>query len=272
MRDVIWKSVLTARPALKCAEAEYIRQRRARVGPTQHFPDFETSQTRRIILAARLRPDCSIMGDRARDFAHASQFQPEEIIVTTIVVVKKDGYAVIAGDTLTTFGSTRLGSVHDAAPEKLLKHGDTFFGIAGSAAHQLVLESLLKRHPEFTFHGREEIYESFRKIHPLLKDEAFLNPKEEEDDAYESSQLTSLVANASGIFGVYSMREVFEFERFWSIGSGRDFALGAMYAVFDGAKTAQEIAKIGVLAGAEYDTGTGLPMNVAKVKLNVKKR
>jgi ATP-dependent HslUV protease, peptidase subunit HslV len=192
--------------------------------------------------------------------------------MTTIVVVKKDGQVVIAGDTLTTFGSTRLASVHDAAPEKLLKHGNTYFGIAGSAAHQLVLESLLKKHPEFTFNGREEIYESFRKIHPILKEEAFLNPKEEEDDPYESSQLTALVANASGIFGVYSMREVFEFDKFWSIGSGRDFALGAMFAVWKGRKSAEDIARIGVLAGAEYDTGTGLPMNVASVKLNGKAR
>jgi len=192
--------------------------------------------------------------------------------MTTIVVVKKDGQVVIAGDTLTTFGSTRLASVHDAAPEKLLKHGNTYFGIAGSAAHQLVLESLLKKHPEFSFNGREEIYESFRKIHPILKEEAFLNPKEEEDDPYESSQLTALVANASGIFGVYSMREVFEFDKFWSIGSGRDFALGAMFAVWKGRKTAEDIARIGVLAGAEYDTGTGLPMNVASVKLNGKAR
>ncbi len=196
--------------------------------------------------------------------------------MTTIVVVKKDGVAVIAGDTLTTFGSTRLGSAHDAAPEKLLKHGDTYFGIAGSAAHQLVLESLLKRHPEFKFHGREEIYESFRKIHPLLKDEAFLNTKEDDDDAYESSQLTALVVNPSGIFGVYSMREVFEFDRFWAIGSGRDFALGAMYAAYDQAdktkgaskqKAAESIARLGVNAGAEYDTGTALPMNIATVKL-----
>ena len=192
--------------------------------------------------------------------------------MTTIVVVKKDGHAVIAGDTLTTFGSTRLASVHDAAPEKLLKHGDSYFGIAGSAAHQLVLESLLKKHPEFKFHGREDIYESFRKIHPILKEEAFLNPKEEEDDPYESSQLTALVVNASGIFGVYSMREVFEFDKFWSIGSGRDFALGAMFTVYKGRKSAEDIARIGVLAGAEYDTGTGLPMNIATVKLGVKAR
>ena len=196
----------------------------------------------------------------------------EGIAMTTIVVVKKDGHVVIAGDTLTTFGSTRLASVHDAAPEKLLKHGNSYFGIAGSAAHQLVLESLLKKHPEFSFNGREEIYESFRKIHPILKDEAFLNPKEEDDDPYESSQLTALVANPSGIFGVYSMREVFEFDKFWSIGSGRDFALGAMFSVWKNRKSAEDIARIGVLAGAEYDTGTGLPMNIATVKLNAKSR
>ena len=35
-----------------------------------------------------------------------------------------------------------------------------------------------------------------------------------------------MIANPSGIFAVYSMREVFEFDRFWAIGSGRDFALG----------------------------------------------
>ena len=192
--------------------------------------------------------------------------------MTTIVVVKKGGVAVIAGDTLTTFGCTRLASVHDAAPEKLLKHGDSYFGIAGSAAHQLVLETLLKKHPEFKFNGREAIYESFRAIHPILKEEAFLNPKEEEDDPYESSQLTALVVNASGIYGVYSMREVFEFDKFWSIGSGRDFALGAMYAIYNGRKSAEEIARMGVLAGAEYDTGTGLPMNIATVKLSGKVR
>lgn len=190
--------------------------------------------------------------------------------MTTIVVVMKDGHAAIAGDTLTTFGSTRLGSAHDAAPEKILKHEGTYFGIAGSAAHQMVLESILKNHEkakDFRFNGRHEIYESFRKMHPILKEDAYLNPKEEDDDPYESSQMTALVANASGIYGVYSMREVFAYDRFWAIGSGRDFALGAMWAVYDSKKSAREIAAIGVKAGAAYDTGTDLPMNIATVKL-----
>lgn len=191
--------------------------------------------------------------------------------MTTIVVVKKGGSVVIAGDSLTTFGGTRLAATHDAAPDKILKHGNTYFGVAGSAAHQLVLENILQRNPDFNFMGRAEIFESFRKIHPILKEEAFLNPKEEEDDPYESSQLTTLIVNSSGIFGVYSMREVFEFERFWSIGSGRDFALGAMHMIYDTKKSADEIAHAGVLAGAEFDTGTALPMTSYSARLKTRR-
>ena len=101
----------------------------------------------------------------------------------------------------------------------------------------------------------------------MLKDEAFLNPKEEDDDPYESSQMTVMIANPSGIFAVYSMREVFEFDRFWAIGSGRDFALGAMFALYPKTKSASAIAEAGVVAGAEFDTGTATPVLLHEVRL-----
>lgn len=187
--------------------------------------------------------------------------------MTTIVVVRKGDRAVIAADSLTTFGTTRLAPVYDRSPHKVAAYRDSFIGVAGSAAHQLVLENLLERNPNLDFHGKAAIYETFRKLHPVLKDEAFLNPKEEDDDPYESSQMTVMIANPSGIFAVYSMREVFEFDRFWAIGSGRDFALGAMYTVYAKAKSTAAIAEAGVLAGAEFDTGTALPMQLHEVAL-----
>ena len=187
--------------------------------------------------------------------------------MTTIVVVRKAGTAVIAADSLTTFGTTRLAPSYDRHPHKVTKYGDSFIGVAGSAAHQLVLENLLARTAGLDFHGKAAIYESFRKLHPVLKDEAFLNPKEEEDDPYESSQMTVMVANPGGIFAVYSMREVFEFDRFWAIGSGRDFALGAMYTIYAKTKGAAAIARAGVTAGAEFDTGTSTPITLHEVKL-----
>ena len=188
--------------------------------------------------------------------------------MTTIVVVRKGGTAVIAADTLTTFGTTRLAPAYDRHPEKITAYGDSFLGVAGSAAHQLVIENVLARTPNLDFHGKAAIYESFRRIHPVLKEEAFLNPKEEEDDPYESSQMTVMIANPSGIFAVYSMREVFEFDRFWAIGSGRDFALGAMYVVYRSEAKSAAVAQAGIHAGAEFDTGTSEPINLHEVKLD----
>ena len=187
--------------------------------------------------------------------------------MTTIVVVRKGDTAVIAADSLTTFGTTRLAPGYDRHPEKIAAYGDSFLGVAGSAAHQLVVENLLARTKNLDFHGKAAIYESFRRLHPLLKDEAFLNPKEEEDDPYESSQMTVMIANPSGIFAVYSMREVFEFDRFWAIGSGRDFALGAMYVLYDKTRSAAAVAEAAVTAGAEFDTGTSTPITLHEVKL-----
>jgi ATP-dependent protease HslVU (ClpYQ) peptidase subunit len=187
--------------------------------------------------------------------------------MTTIVVVRKGDTAVIAADTLTTFGTTRLAPSYDRHPQKITKYGDSYIGVAGSAAHQLVLENLLERTANLDFRGKGAIYESFRRLHPVLKDEAFLNPKEEEDDPYESSQMTVMVANPTGIYAVYSMREVFEFDRFWAIGSGRDFALGAMYTLYPKAKSAASVAEAGVLAGAEFDTGTSTPITLHEVRV-----
>lgn len=179
--------------------------------------------------------------------------------MTTIVAVKKDGVISIAADSQSTFGDTRLAALDDARWNKIFQHGDSYFAICGSAAHDLVLQSALKKLKKLDFSNRAAIFESFRKLHGKLKDDFFLKTDEEEDDAYESSQMTVLIANANGIFGVYSLREVYEFERFWAIGSGRDYAIGAMSAIYD-QSNANEIAKVGVETGCMFDVASSLPM------------
>ncbi len=109
---------------------------------------------------------------------------------------------------------------------------------------------------------RDEVFETYSKVHQILKERYFLNTKEDEDDPYESSQITSLVANRHGIFGVYSYREVFSFDRFWGIGSGRNFALGAMFVAYEQDKDARSVAEIGVQAGAEFDKSSAAPFQI----------
>ena len=189
--------------------------------------------------------------------------------MTTIVAVRKNGEITIAADSLTTFGDTRLSAQYDRTPEKILQYRGSYIGLCGSAAHQLVFESLLAKHGDLDFSTKAAIFETFRKLHPILKEQHFLNPKEEEDDPYESTQVTALVANEHGIFGVYSMREVFEYTRFWAVGSGREFAIGAMHALYPKLRTAAAIAKAGVDAGATFDRNSGLPMTLYTVACKV---
>ncbi len=185
--------------------------------------------------------------------------------MTTITVARKGGQIAIAADRLTTFGDTRLSSKYEANP-KIFKVRDTWIGIAGSSAHHHVIEHAFKRVDKPMFGGKVEIFETMVRLHPLLKEHFFLNPKEEEDDPYESSQYVMLMANPNGIFGVYSYREVFSFDRFWAIGSGRAFALGAMHATWDRARSARQVAQAGADAGCEFDKSSGGPVMLHTIK------
>ena len=187
--------------------------------------------------------------------------------MTTLVAVKKNGMAAIAADSLTTFGDTRLGRQYKGEHDKILEINGSFIGLCGSSAHPLVISSLLPTREDARLGSRMEVYETFRRLHPILKEQGYLNPKEDEDDPYESSQITALIVNSTGIYGVYSYREVFDYDRFWGIGSGRNFALGAMFAAYDRCRTAADVAKIGVEAGAEFDTATQGPIVLHTVKL-----
>ncbi len=187
--------------------------------------------------------------------------------MSTVVVAKKAGKICIAADSLTSFGDLKLSSEYDAAHDKIFCHDENYLGIVGSAAHQLVMESLLsskkvvEKKIDIDFSSRISIFETFRRLHPVLKEKYFLNAKDEDDDPYESTQIDALIANPFGIFGVHSLREVTEYKKFWAIGSGAEYALGAMFAVFDKAESAEEIARAGVAAGAEFNNASALPLS-----------
>ena len=187
--------------------------------------------------------------------------------MSTVVVAKKDGKVCIAADSLTSFGDLKLNSMYDVTHDKILRFDENYIGIVGSAAHQLVMESLfaskkvVEKKIAIDFSSRLSIFESFRTLHPVLKSKYFLISKDEDDDPYESTQIDALIANPFGIFGVHSLREVIEYKKFWAIGSGAEYALGAMFAVYKNAATAEEIAHAGVEAGAEFNNATSMPLS-----------
>jgi ATP-dependent protease HslVU (ClpYQ) peptidase subunit len=189
--------------------------------------------------------------------------------VSTIVAVVKNNQACIAADSLTSFGDTRQAAEFVSDYEKIIAFADNnYIGIVGSAAHHLVMQNLLQKHADkVDFSDRFHIFESMRQLHPILKEEYFLNSKDEDEDSYESSRVDALIMNRSGIFGLYSLREVDQYTRFWAVGSGAEFALGAMHVAWDLLDDAAAIARAGIEAGACFDNSSALPMTSYSVEL-----
>ena len=125
-----------------------------------------------------------------------------------------------------------LGHAYGDNP-KLLVVGHSCIGLTGSVAHYTALIQTLRNLGEDCRLGsNEEVFATFTRVHKRLKDDFFLNPKKQPDDPYEANHISALVANGSGIYGVYAHREVLNFGRFWANGTGRPYALGAMHAAW----------------------------------------
>ncbi len=100
-----------------------------------------------------------------------------------------------------------------------------------------------------------------------LKKNYFLRADDEED--FETFRGDILILNPKGVFGLSSYRYVQEFAKFYANGSGSEYALGALFAVYhDANKDCEEIARLGVQAGIEFDDGSGLPITSSTIKLN----
>ena len=188
--------------------------------------------------------------------------------MSTITVVKKNGYVAIAAETLASYGPLKMSAVYSKTNGKIAVVGRSYLGMAGWAVSQQVLEHAFRSAGEPpAFANTTEIFGIFQVLHARLKEQYFLVPRSDAEDAFEVSQLHVLIANPHGIFSVGSMRTVTEHERFWASGSGTEYALGAMHAVYDATNDVVAIAETGVRAGIEFDNASGGPIESYVLRL-----
>ncbi|MDI1312826.1 hypothetical protein [Prosthecobacter sp.] len=188
--------------------------------------------------------------------------------MSTIVVTQKNGVACIGADTLSCLGSLRQKAQHVVNKTKITKIADTYIGLTGTSASLVVMNSYFSN-PDRPrdFSSCEAIFETFRYSHGWLKAEYFMAAAPDKGEEFETTQFYGLLANPHGIFAIYSYRSAQQFHKFWAAGSGRDYALGAMQAAYDKCKTAEEIARAGLEAAAEFDSATSAPLELHNVPL-----
>ncbi|HKQ75944.1 MAG TPA: hypothetical protein VJ810_19775 [Blastocatellia bacterium] len=187
--------------------------------------------------------------------------------MSTVVVVKKNGRVCIAADTLVSWGATKQSAEYLADKSKIIRVGDSYFGITGSSTHRHVIESYFSRSEDYSLKSVHEIFETWREFHKALKADYFLTQGDDKDAPYETSHMHVLIANPYGIFGVYGLRSVDAYHKYWAFGSGTDYALGALHCSFDRFDDVEEIAGAAIEAAAQFDNATGLPMTLYSVGL-----
>lgn len=184
--------------------------------------------------------------------------------VSIVCAAIKNGQVAIASDSQVNFGSTIVSAPDLVDAEKIIRINDSYVGLVGWKAISDAIEHLSLQEPEaFELHSRLDIFATLQWLHQQLKDNYFIEVKENDDEQpVESSQLDGLVINAAGIFELSSYREVNQYSRYWAVGSGRPFGLGAMHALYDTSATAVELVTRGVEAAIAYDEGCGGPVDV----------
>ena len=190
--------------------------------------------------------------------------------MSIVVAIKRKNEIVIGADTQNSFGSMKLTAKHIVNCSKIISlKNSTYMGFAGwnapiQAFSHLLLqrEKKAKKKNRFDFSTQDSIFESLLKIQPILTKEYFISDSESGTRPADSNQISAIIINKNGLFEIDTLREVTEFRDYWAIGSGQEYALGVVHALYDTDMSLVEIAKRAIMASAEFDDGCSLPEEI----------
>lgn len=187
--------------------------------------------------------------------------------MSVIVAVEKGNRVAIGADSLYSAGNMKVPPEHKVNHHKLHKWGHCWLGLIGWGALSNIVETLIRDNPQaFNDYSRQGVFDALRALHPILREEFYIEVSEDKSQPVESSQLDGLIITPGGIVGFSSYRNVNEYARFWAIGAGREYALGAMHACYDRLRDPVAIARHGVQAAITYDDSCGGPVQTHSMR------
>lgn len=176
--------------------------------------------------------------------------------MTTIVAVKKQKQCYLAADNLTIFGARKeVSGQHVYDSGKIIQVGPNQIGIAGHPSWALILMRYFADKKVKEWKSRAEIFGAFCSLHKTLEEDYFFRSQ---DRPFKSSRLELLIVNSVGIFEVEHSRVVRAYSKFSAIGTGEEYALGALHSLYDILENPEHIATLAIHAAAKFDRKTHL--------------
>ena len=187
--------------------------------------------------------------------------------MTVAVAVRKGSRTIVAADTLVHFGGQR----HDprnARFHKIQPAGDSLIAWAGWALYAEMLDAHLAEHTAPPLRTETEVYAFFVDFwRSMLQDYSLQRQAARRDGRTPFVELDSvfIVANDSGIFRIAADMDVTRFEQYAAIGSGSEYALGALRVLYDDLDDPEVIAIRAVEVGIACDIYCDGPIDVVEV-------
>ncbi len=184
------------------------------------------------------------------------------------VAVRKRDQIVVAADSQESFDDRRvLRDNHGAS--KIVRAGSSYIANTGWGAYDNILRDYLARISRPRLGSERAVFAFFiafwRQLHKRYQ---FVNDQPgEHDDPTPFADLDSsfLVVNRSGIYYVSSNISVMEFTKYYAIGSGASYALGALHALYGQPLAADALARRACEAASAFDVGCGGDIDVQRV-------
>lgn len=215
-------------------------------------------------------PSQMLDGTMCRGFMRtylAQQTQTPEYNMSIAVAVKKHGTIVLGTDSQTSFGSSRM-PVQNLKTLKTHRIGDAIMATTGWGLYENILDDYLTRNPNLRLGDRHDIFLFFMALWRELRDRYTLVKEQcdkDDESPFASLDAAFLVASKHGIFHIGSDMSVTCFECYYAIGSGGDYSLGALEALYHSDLDATQICTRAVEVAIAFDVHCGGPLQLESV-------
>ncbi len=173
--------------------------------------------------------------------------------MSIIVAVEKDGKKCIAGNSLSLIGS-RI--IHESGSFGVNRYWDSLIGVTGWQVYHNILASFTDAHDPMPMDNQLNVFKMMCKLWRFAKEELqFVNDQGDDSNQGPFADLdcSMIIANPHGIFQVFSELEVDAVRRYVAIGSGQEYAYGALSVLYDTDASAAEIAKRSAEVATHWD-------------------
>jgi len=187
--------------------------------------------------------------------------------MSVVVAVRKNDSIVMAADSLTCFSEDEQLPQDNSRSAKIIRVGHSILGGAGWGIYDDILGDFLADRDPPAFDSERSIFQFFLELWKALHDKyTFVNDQaSSKDSPFGDLDSSFLIANRSGLYRVCSDLCVSRFQRYYAVGSGSEYAMGAMHALFDDTLDAAQIAERSVRSAIAFNVYCGGEIDVLEV-------